>query len=151
MNWNPFKKKSRWGKLVSDPHRYDCTKETWGHTCNIDSKSKFDITDGPKNERGTYYKCDGHLHPSVRVGDQVIISFEKGDVILTFVEVTNCRDPRDMYFATIGVLGYIKDVPELEIKDEIRPLTQLQQDPEARKKYYSDPEFKKQADKLRYS
>ena len=149
MNWNPFKR-SRWPKHNNtNPRRHDCLSQCWGHTCRIDNDSKFNITDGPKNERGTYFKCKGHLHPTVRLGDEVIIQFGKGPVVLQFVEVDNCPDPRDMYFATIASLGYLADLEAKETTNQIRPLTQMQQDPDVRERYYSDPEFKKQMDDLK--
>lgn len=101
------KTKSRWSIDNQNPRRYDCRKEYWGHRCTIDNDTKFDITEGP--DIGSYWKCDGHLSPCVHPGDEIIQKFQKGDVVLRVVEVENCNDPKDMFFATLKAIGYLRE------------------------------------------
>lgn len=110
--------RSRWPKDKNDnPRRFDCRKNFWGHACRVDKNSYLEISNGPG--AGSYWECSGHLYPAVRVGDEVIIILTKGAAVFRFVEVRNCSDPADMFFATIGALGYLDDVPERVITNEL--------------------------------
>lgn len=137
-----FAKKSRWTQKRTDsPRRYDCRKNGWGHACSLGDK--FDITEKGSPDCGSYYEVSGHLHPRVRPGDEVVKSFEKGPALFAFVKVENCSNPSDMYFATIAYLRHITEKEATQnITDEIRPLTELQQDPAAQELYSKSLKFR---------
>lgn len=106
--------KLRWKQSTNEnPRRHDCRHEGWGHTCFIDKDSYFEIPSGP--EAGSYWGCHGHLTPHVTTGDEVIISMTQGPMVLRFVDVRNCPDPGDMFFATLACVAYLKDYPKMTI------------------------------------
>ncbi|MFO0727781.1 MAG: hypothetical protein U1E65_28640 [Myxococcota bacterium] len=108
---------SKWKINNKNPVRHDCSHGSWGHTCHLEASSRFLIENGP--DAGVYFKASGHLYPRVKAGDEVIVPFGKGPVVLQFVAVENVSDPADMYFATLKTLGYLKDLPQTETKNEV--------------------------------
>jgi|GEM_PF-2766990 len=108
---------------VSDPRsveasgvRHDCRRNGWGHSCSLDTNSRV-FVDG--EDPLLTYRCSGHLHPQVKVGDEVIVPFGKGPVVCRFTEVRNCDDPADMYFGTARVMGYLKDLEAQPVTNEV--------------------------------
>ncbi len=106
-----FKRKDPSHHKISKPrHRHDfrSSNQYWGHRLTI-NKSYGD------EKTGNLADCDGHVTPSARVGDQVILSMDSGkDAVWVFLEVENTRDPTDMFFAKIGLLGYLEDAEDIE-------------------------------------
>jgi len=94
-----------------DVHRFDCRENRWGHACYMDKK--------PLDEEGKTWGCSGALCPPVSVGDEVIKEFTKGSMILRFTEVNNWRDPRDGFNGKLEVVGYLADVGEKEVTEEL--------------------------------
>lgn len=118
---NPFTfKKHRFPNIAyarKDARRYDCTPDKccWGHTfClnELDNNAPgyFEILDGPERERGSYRKGHGFLSPPPRLGDEIVIELTGGPSLWFIVEIKNCLDPSDMFFATIAAIGYLYKV-----------------------------------------
>ncbi len=97
--------------------RYDCRKQSWGHTCRIDNDT---------GENGSVFCCHGHLHPPVSDGDEVVVEFGRGSMVLRFFDVKNERDPRDMYFAKVKTIGYLADIGEASVTDEVSESAKIQ-------------------------
>ena len=55
-------------------------------------------------------KVDGHISPRVSDGDLFGYQMESGKVgVLQLINVDNCLDPRDQFFAEARDVGYLND------------------------------------------
>jgi hypothetical protein len=97
--------------------RHDCRRAGWGHSCNLDNSSRVLVEQG--RGAGLFYRCNGHLSPKVRVGDQVIVAFGRGPTVCQFTKVSHADDPADMYFGTVKVLGYLADIEATQVTHEV--------------------------------
>lgn len=115
-----FKKRDPSHHKVPAPqyrHDFRSSNQYWGHALII-TKSYGD------EKTGNLADCNGHVTPRAKVGDQVILSMDSGkDAVWVFLEVKNRNDPKDMFFAKIGVLGYLEDVEDMP---ELTPRKKLQ-------------------------
>lgn len=44
----------RWEINNDNPYTHDCKQSYWGHACNVDTDSYFEINDGHPDENGSY-------------------------------------------------------------------------------------------------
>ncbi len=57
-------------------------------------------------------RVSGHFTPYIRNGDIFGYRMASGKIgIFRLIDVENCRDPRDMFFATAEDIGYAEDYP----------------------------------------
>ena len=91
---NYFKKQQEY--TAEDLIRPPSTKNHWGNAINFD--------------RGDMTRISGHRTPSVKVGHVFGQRMESGKIgIFKMKSVRNCHDPRDMFFAEVEFMHYLKD------------------------------------------
>lgn len=105
----------------ANPRRVDNRKGGWGHICHL--KNRFEIEVGV--DTGLYWKVDGHMSPSLRVGDEIIFGFNEGDGVCVVVSIKNMSDPPDMFSGTVRWLGYLDDLEKRKITTEHSPQSQI--------------------------
>ncbi|GKX40454.1 hypothetical protein [Pectobacterium brasiliense] len=90
-------------KKWADSNEFDYTNQYWGHALHgldkFNQKKKFDIT-------GHYFGAGLIFHEMPKRGDTLIIKFTNGAVgILRLLKIEFCRDPSDMFHATVKFEG----------------------------------------------
>ncbi len=78
---------------------YDLRRCCWGHSIGFDGEGK-----APHSR-----KVHGWLTPCVSNGDTFLFPATKGLAVWLLMEVENCDDPKDMFFAAAGIIRYATD------------------------------------------
>ena len=85
---------------------YDLRKCFWSHSVVFVGEGKIPMSQ----------QVHGWLTPYVKKGDMFLFPATKGLAVWVMIEVENCKDPRDMFFATVGIIRYAtkKDIAKAE-------------------------------------
>jgi len=82
-----------------DPKEIDFTKQGWGHSFNPDTEYGVWVKHG-----SGFYSGFGN---SIRLGSVVLLNLVSGNIgRLLVVDIEKMQDPRDMFFASVVLLGY---------------------------------------------
>ncbi len=84
---------------IKEGFMHDFRNCCWGHAISFNGEGKL------PNSRKVY----GWASPTVNKGDTFLLEATKGLAVWMFIEVKNCDDPRDMFFATVGITRYATD------------------------------------------
>jgi len=83
-------------KEPQEGRMYDLRERYWGHSIKFNGNGKL------PNSHSVY----GFLTPSASNGDTFLFPATNGLAVWALLEVDNCDDPRDMFFAEAGVIRY---------------------------------------------
>lgn len=85
----------------------------WGDRIEFTNTRQFDapITCDSK------YQVAGWKREKPKKGDILIAEFERSWMHFAFVEVTNCADPADMFFATVAPIKQVMKSPNNKMRD----------------------------------
>lgn len=87
-----FKKKEKNKRLI------DYRKKYWGHSLEF-----------TKTNDDNSFQVYGWCSDIPKEGDELLHKFKKGIGVCVFLEVRPCNDPKDMFFAKIGLIRYATD------------------------------------------
>lgn len=83
---------------------HDTDNNMWGSSINIE-KTKHDE-----------WRVHGWKNPVICEGDVYSQNMTSGEkVLFKLINVENCRDPGDMFFADAEPIGYWKDLPDFKM------------------------------------
>lgn len=102
FKWLKTKKDKEEGRMYDLRHRH------WGHNVEFDGDGKT-----PHSR-----EVHGWLTPYVSKGDTFLFPATKGLAVWLLIKVENCNDPRDMFFATAGIIRYATEEDLQRVKGE---------------------------------
>ena len=95
-------KKAERKRWLSTPSRYYDTGGGWGNAINVQR--------WPSNE-GEAARVVGWKSTMPREGDVLRCPMQSGKTVVgRFSKIERCRDPQDMFFADVEIIGYLGDV-----------------------------------------
>ena len=81
---------------VKEGHLHDFRSSYWGHSIVFEGKGK----------RKDSFEVHGWVTPSLEVGDVFLHQAGKGLAVFYVLSVESVNDPKDMFFATVGIIRY---------------------------------------------